>query len=126
MKPTQADRRTKPKMNRHTHVSGATTNQRNVFDPCLGQNGYGVVQLDYDEEMEPLRGMCGSVEAEYEVQRTITRAELTAFECILKKVIVPIKVHVDNKGIIGWLRQERKSLSSQEREMQTYGSKTWE
>ena len=36
---------------------------------------WAVVQLDYDEEMEPLYGMYGSMEAEYEVQRTIKRAE---------------------------------------------------
>ena len=52
--------------------------------------------------------MYGSVEAEFEVQRTITRAELTAFLCFLKKVIGPIKVHVDNKGIIDGLRKGEK------------------
>ena len=57
-----------------------------------GAWGWTVVQLDYDEEMEPLYGMCGSMEAEYEVQRTIKRAEVTAFFCLLKKVIGPIKV----------------------------------
>ena len=46
--------------------------------------------------------MNGSMEAEYEVQRTIKRAELTAFLCLLKKVIGPIRVHVDNKGITDW------------------------
>ena len=30
-----------------------------------------MVQLNYDEEMEPLHGMYGSVEAEFDVQRTI-------------------------------------------------------
>ena len=35
--------------------------------------GWAVVQLDYDEEMEPLYGMYGSMDAEYEVQRTIKR-----------------------------------------------------
>ena len=40
---------------------------------------------------------------ESEVQRTIKRAELTAFLCLLKKVIGPIKVYVDNKGIIDGL-----------------------
>ena len=47
----------------------------------------------------PLHGMYGSMEAELEVQRTIRRAELTAL-CLLKKVIGPIKLHVDNKGIM--------------------------
>ena len=59
-----------------------------------------------------------------EVQRTIKVAELTAFLCLLKRVIGPIKVHADNKGIIDGLRQgERKSVSSLEREMPIYGSK---
>ena len=45
--------------------------------------GWAVVQLVYDENMGPLHGMYGSVEAEVEVQRTIKRAELTAFLCHL-------------------------------------------
>ena len=53
--------------------------------------------LDYDEEMGPLHGMCGSVEAELEVQRTIKRAEMTAFLCLLRKVSGPIKVHGNNR-----------------------------
>ena len=48
--------------------------------------GWSVVQLDYVEEMGPLRGMYGSMEAELEVQRTIKRAKLTAFLCLLKLV----------------------------------------
>ena len=43
--------------------------------------------------------MYGSVEAEFEVQRTIERAELTACLCLFLKVIGPIKVHVDNKEV---------------------------
>ena len=59
-----------------------------------------------------LHGMYGSMEAELEVQRTIKRAELTAFPCLLKKVIGPTKVYVDNKGIIdGLWRGERKCTS---------------
>ena len=49
--------------------------------------------------------MYGSVEAEFEVHRTIKRAELTAFLCLLKRVIGPVTVHVDNKGIIDGLRR---------------------
>ena len=56
-----------------------------------------MVQLDYDEEMEPLHGMYGSMGAELEVQCTVKRAELTAFLCLLKRVIGPIKVHVDKQ-----------------------------
>ena len=62
-----------------------------------GACGWAVVQLDYDEEMVPLHGMYGSMEAEFEVQRTIKRTELTAFLCLLRKVCGPIKSHVDNK-----------------------------
>ena len=36
----------------------------------------------------PLHGMYGSVEAELEVQRTIKGAELTAFLCLLNRVIL--------------------------------------
>ena len=36
------------------------------------------------------------------------RAELTAFLCLLKKVCGPIKVHVDNRGIIDGLRKGEK------------------
>ena len=50
-----------------------------------------MVQLDYDEELGPLHGMYGSMEAGFEVQRTIKTAELTAFFCLLKKVIGSIK-----------------------------------
>ena len=59
-----------------------------------------MVQLDYDGEMGLLHGMHGSMEAEYEVQRTIKRAELMAFLCLLRKVCGPI-----NKGIIDGLRR---------------------
>ena len=47
--------------------------------------------------------MYGSMEAELEVQRSINRAELTTFFCLLKKVIAPIKVLVDNKGVVDGL-----------------------
>ena len=59
-----------------------------------------VVQLDYDEELEFLHGVYGSMVAEFEVQRTIKRAELTAFLYLPKMVIGPITVHVDKKGTI--------------------------
>ena len=48
------------------------------------------------------------MEAEYEVQRTIKRAELTAFLYFLRKVIGPTKVHVDNKGTIDGLQRGEK------------------
>ena len=78
-------------------------------DGSLLENGvhvvWAVVQLDYDEEMGPLHGMYCSMEAEYEVQRTIKIAELTAFLCLPQKNMWTIKVHVDNKIIIVGLRK---------------------
>ena len=83
----------------HVATDGSLPGSAGKWGAC----GWAVVQLDHDEEMVPLRGMYGSMEAELEVQRTIKRAELTAFLCLLKKVIGPIKVHVDNKGIMDGL-----------------------
>ena len=40
-----------------------------------------MVQLDHDEEMGPMHGMSGTLDAELEVQRALNRAELTAFLC---------------------------------------------
>ena len=62
-----------------------------------------MVQLDHDEEIGPMHGMYGTQDAELEVQRTIKRAELTAFLCFLWKAIGPTMVHVDSKGIIDGL-----------------------
>ena len=51
------------------------------------------------------------VEAEFEVQRTIKRAKLTAFSCLLNRVIGPMKVYVDIKGsIVGPRRGERECV----------------
>ena len=77
--------------------------------------GGWTVQLDYDEEMGPLHGMYGSVEAEFEVQRTIKRAELTAFLCLLKRVIGPIEVYVDNNGIFDGLRRGEREHQAKSR-----------
>ena len=38
-------------------------------------SGWSVVQLDHDEEMGPMHGVYGTLDAELEVQRTIKRAE---------------------------------------------------
>ena len=57
----------------HVATDGSLLGAAGKWRAC----GWAVVQLDYDEE-GPLHGMYGSMEAEYEVQRTIKRAELTA------------------------------------------------
>ena len=75
-----------------------------------GACGWAVVQLDYNEEMGPLYGMYGSMEAELEIQRTIKRAELTALLCLLKRVIGPIKVHVTTRGLLMDLEKERECI----------------
>ena len=65
-----------------------------------------MVQLDHDEEMEPMHGMRGTLDAELEVQRAVKRALLTAFWCLFRKAIGRMLVHVDNKGIIDGLWRE--------------------
>ena len=43
--------------------------------------------------------MYGTLDAEFEVQRTIKGTELAAFLCLLMKTVGPTMVHVDSKGI---------------------------
>ena len=54
-----------------------------------------MVQLDYDEEMGAIVWEYGSME-ELGIQRTTKREELTAFLCLLKKWIGPIKCGRNN------------------------------
>ena len=88
----------------HVASDGSVLSAAGKWRAC----GWAVVQLDYDEELDPLHGMYSSREADFEVQRTIKRAEVTAFSCLLRKVIGSIKVHVDNNGIIDGLRKGEK------------------
>ena len=55
------------------------------------------MQLDHNEELGPVHGMFGTLDAEIEVQRTIKRPELPAFS------VGPTMVHVGNKGFIDGL-----------------------
>ena len=71
-------------------------------------------------------GRGGSKEAEYVVQRSIKRTELTAFFCLLKNVIGPIKVHVDNKGILDGLRKGEKECIKPRAEDADLWTKIWE
>ena len=88
----------------HVATDGSLLGAAGKWRAC----GWAVVQLDYDEEMGPLHGMYRAMEAEYEVQRTIKRVELTAVLCLLRKVCGPFKIHVDNTGIIYGLRKGEK------------------
>ena len=71
----------------HVATDGSLLGNADKWRGC----GWAVVQLDYDGEMGPLHGMYGAMEAEYEVQRTIKRAELTAFRCLTRRVCGPIE-----------------------------------
>ena len=56
--------------------------------------------------------MCGTWDAELEEQRTIKRAELTAFVCLLR-LFGPTTGHVENRGIIdGLWRGETKCIGA--------------
>ena len=63
----------------HVATDGALLDITGKWRAC----GWSAVQLDYDVELGLLHGMHGSIEAELEVQRTLKRAELTAFLCLL-------------------------------------------
>ena len=83
--------------------------------------GWAVVQLDYDEDLGPLHGMCGSMEAELQVQRTIKRAELAAFLCILKN-----QGACRQQRILTGYGEERENASIRKLAMSlTCGSKFW-
>ena len=49
------------------------------------QEGLEEQRLDFDEATGPLHGMDGSMETEFEVQRTIERAELTPLYAFSKE-----------------------------------------
>ena len=66
---------------------------------------------DHDEEMG---WMCATLDAELEAERTIKRAELTAFLCLLR-IIGPTMAHVDNKSNIDglWRGDMRRTVPKQ-------------
>ena len=57
--------------------------------------GWSVVQLDEDEEMGPLHGMCGTLDAEPEVRRTIIKSRANGF------LVSPQKSHLSCDGALG-------------------------
>ena len=81
-----------------------------------GACGWTVVQLDCDEEMAPLHGMYGSMEAEYEVQRTIKRRSSGKYVDPSRSMWTTREQLVDYEKV-------RKSALSQELVMLIYGSK---
>ena len=78
------------------------------------------MQLGYDEEIGPMHGMYGTWDAELDVQRTVKRAELTAFFLSLfGKAFGPTMVHV--KGLLTGCGEEERGASAQERRTRTCG-----
>ena len=55
-----------------------------------------MVQLGNNNEMVPLHGMCGKLDAELEALRAHHQE---SFLCFLRKAHGPTMVHVDKKGI---------------------------
>ena len=56
----------------------------------------------WDEEFGPTHGMHGTLDAGFDENRTIKSA-LTAFLCLLRRIVCPTTAHVDNKGIHRWV-----------------------
>ena len=68
------------------------------------------MQLDQNEEMGPKHGICGTLDAELRVQGTSKWAEMTAFLCLLTR-IVGTTSHVHNERLIDGLgRRDMKCL----------------
>ena len=76
----------------------------------MRQVGFMWLISDRDEEIEPMYGMCGSLDAEFEEQRTIKRAELTAFFSLLTRIVGPTTA-----------RQWRQEVKDQKRKMPICG-----
>ena len=83
----------------HVATDGSLVGVSGRWSACV----WSLVQLDHDEEMGSKHGMYGVLDTKLEVQRTIKRAELTAFLCLLRRIIGPDTEHIDNKGIIDGL-----------------------
>ena len=86
--------------------------------------GRSVVQLDHDEEMRPMCGMYGTLDAELEVERMIKIADSTVFLCFLWKATGTTMVHVENKGSFMVCGEETWALA-QEQRMPICGSFFW-
>ena len=57
------------------------------------------MQPKNDERMEPMHGMYGTLDVEFEIKR----AELTAFLCFVRRVVGPTAACVDDRGVIDGL-----------------------
>ena len=68
---------------------------------------WSVVQLDHDEDCWPMHGMHGTLDPDLELQRTVKRADLTAFIRHFGRIVDLATDHVDIKGIIDGLWREK-------------------
>ena len=101
----------------HVATDGSVLGKAGKWWAC----GWAVVQLDYDEEMGLLHGMYGSIEAEYEVQRTIKRTDLTAFLFLSTEWLGQPGSMSTTKELSMDYEEERVSEKNQEREMLACG-----
>ena len=63
--------------------------------------GWSVVPLDHDEERwDRCTGVFGTLDAELEVQRTIQRAEFTAFLCFFGELLVQRRRTLTTKALL--------------------------
>ena len=69
-----------------------------------------VVRRDHGEELGPMHGMYGTLDAELEVQRTTKRAELTAFLCLLGRVYWPRHVSRGQQRYHWWTVRRTKCM----------------
>ena len=76
-----------------------------------GACAWSVVRLDNDEEFGLLHGMYGSMEAEFEVQHTIKKAELTALLCS-KKLLDPSRCMSTIKELLTGDGEEKENESN--------------
>ena len=105
----------------HVATDGSLLGTAEKWRAC----GWPVVQLDFDEESRPLHGMYGSVEAEFGVQRTIKRAELTAFLCLSRKLLDPSKCTWTSQELQMGFGEEKGNALIPKLVMRTCG-KIWE
>ena len=60
---------------------------------------WSVVQLDHDWDMRPMHGMDGTLDAEFEVQRTVKRAGLTFFLSLFGRISGPLRLMLTTRNL---------------------------
>ena len=84
------------------------------------------MQFDFDGELGLLHGKCGSMDAEPEVQRTIKRAELTAFPLPFQEsFFLQSRCMSTTKELQMGYGEEKGNVSIQKLAVLFCGSKIW-